>query len=247
MLNGTDFDDYLRVLDPGERLQLLLGYKQDYGGVHLQLRDLEQRALEHPHAGWPRSTASPATPRRSRTHFDRAVYGALTTRLTPDQRLRRRPGRGRAGDHRLPARPGGAADGPRGVRRRQDLHRLPDRDRAGRRRRLHVVADPAAPRRSPATRCVWLDLSAPHRLRRVRRRRPRSAAPARPGSRRRPTCSRWPSPATRSCRSTSAAGSPAPTTRARHGARHRRAPRPPWPPASPAPTRARPGCPAAAP
>ena len=34
MLNGSDFDDYLRILTPGERLLLLINYRQDYGGVH---------------------------------------------------------------------------------------------------------------------------------------------------------------------------------------------------------------------
>ena len=61
-------------------------------------------------------------------------------------------------------------------------------------------------------RVLWLDLSATtdfaglrrgHHARRLRARR----------CRRRPTPSRSPSPATRSCRSTSAAGSPAPTAR----------------------------------
>ena len=34
MLNGNDFDDYLRVLDPGFRLQFLGYSSQDHGGVH---------------------------------------------------------------------------------------------------------------------------------------------------------------------------------------------------------------------
>ena len=66
LLNGSDFDDYLRVLNPGERLRLLAGYTQDFGGVH-DNSAIWNNALWCIRTGSPRSTASPATPRRSRT------------------------------------------------------------------------------------------------------------------------------------------------------------------------------------
>ena len=61
----------------------LLGItSQDYGGVHLQLRDLEQRAVEHPDpAGPDRQHDRQRVP--ARPGVRPAVYGALTTRLGP--------------------------------------------------------------------------------------------------------------------------------------------------------------------
>ncbi len=83
MLNGNDFDDYLRILDPGQRLVLLLNYKQDYGGVHYNSA-IWNNAL------WTiRSRLAQIDGQEGRTSplsksFDRAVYGALASRLSPN-------------------------------------------------------------------------------------------------------------------------------------------------------------------
>jgi Zn-dependent metalloprotease len=83
LLNGNDFDDYLRVLNPGARLSIILGLAdQDEGGVHsnsaiwnnalwsirTQLAKIDNQA----------GNDSPLA-----HSFDKAVYGALTTRLGP--------------------------------------------------------------------------------------------------------------------------------------------------------------------
>ena len=105
------------ILDPGQRLHMLLNYKQDNGGVHYnsaiwnnalwsirtQLAKIDGQPGQRLAVG---AGVRPGGVRRPR-HPAR-----------PDQRLRRRAGRGGAGDHRLPARPGGAAHRARGLRRR---------------------------------------------------------------------------------------------------------------------------------
>jgi Zn-dependent metalloprotease len=82
MLNGSDFDDYLRVLDPGQRLSLLVNYNQDFGGVHYNsaiwnnaLWSIRTRLAQ---IDGQEGNSSPLA-----HDFDRAVYGALATRLTP--------------------------------------------------------------------------------------------------------------------------------------------------------------------
>ena len=82
MLNGNDFDEYLRILDPGLRLRVLVNYNQDNGGVHINsaiwnntLWSIRSRLAQ---IDGESGTTSPLA-----TSFDRAVYGALATRLTP--------------------------------------------------------------------------------------------------------------------------------------------------------------------
>ena len=204
MLNGSDFDDYLRILTPGQRLIQLINYRQDYGGVHYNSA-IWNNALWSIRTRLAQIDGQDGNTSELAHQFDRAVYGALATRLTPTSSFvdARAAVEQVIIDSQLG--PGGAAHRARGLRRRQDLHRLPDRERARRRRRHHRVADPAAPvdLRQPG------DLARPEldlRLRRVRRghlaRRFRRARRCR----RPPTRSRSASPATRSCRSTSAAG-----------------------------------------
>ena len=83
MLNGNDFDDYLRILDPGQRLILLMNYKQDFGGVHYN------SAIWN-NATWTIRTrlalidGQPGNDSPLAQAFDRAMYGALATRLTPN-------------------------------------------------------------------------------------------------------------------------------------------------------------------
>jgi Zn-dependent metalloprotease len=82
MLNGTDFDDYLRVLTPGERLQLLISYKQDYGGVHYNSA-IWNNALWSIRTRLAQIDGQDGNTSEHAHQFDRAVYGALATRLTP--------------------------------------------------------------------------------------------------------------------------------------------------------------------
>ena len=82
MLNGADFDDYLRVLNPGARLLLLLNYKQDFGGVHLNSA-IWNNALWTIRTRLAQIDGQPGNTSELVHAFDRAVYGALATRLTP--------------------------------------------------------------------------------------------------------------------------------------------------------------------
>ena len=82
LLNGTDYDDYLRILNPGERLQLLIGYTQDYGGVHYNSA-IWNNALWSIRTRLARIDGAEGRTSRLAHDFDRAVYGALATRLTP--------------------------------------------------------------------------------------------------------------------------------------------------------------------
>ena len=157
MLNGNDFDDYLRILTPGERLRMLTNYRAGLRRRALQLGDLEQRAVEHPDPAGPDRRPARQHLRAGARLRPRGVRRAGHP-AHADQRLRRRPRRGRAGDHRLPARPGGAPGRPRGLRRQQDLHRLPDTG--------ELAGDSVST--SPQTqlhpsisgdRVLWLDLS----------------------------------------------------------------------------------------
>ncbi len=82
MLNGNDFDDYLRVLDPGFRLTFL-GYNgQDHGGVHFNSA-IWNNALWAIRANLARIDGQPGNDSPLAQAFDRAVYAALTTRLGP--------------------------------------------------------------------------------------------------------------------------------------------------------------------
>jgi Zn-dependent metalloprotease len=82
MLNGADFDDYLRILNPGERLRLLLNYKQDFGGVH-DNSAIWNNALWTIRTRLAQIDGQPGNTSELAHSFDRAVYGALATRLTP--------------------------------------------------------------------------------------------------------------------------------------------------------------------
>ncbi|QIG44569.1 hypothetical protein G5V58_18860 [Nocardioides anomalus] len=82
MLNGNDFDDYLRVLDPGFRLQYL-GYSgQDHGGVHYNSA-IWNNALWSIRVQLAKIDNEPGNDSPLAQAFDRAVYGALATRLGP--------------------------------------------------------------------------------------------------------------------------------------------------------------------
>ena len=65
LLNGTDFDDYLRILNPGERLRLLLNFNQDSGGVHYN--SAIGTTLSTIRSRLARTDGSPATPPSSRS------------------------------------------------------------------------------------------------------------------------------------------------------------------------------------
>ena len=82
MLNGTDFDDYLRIINPGERLRLLLNYKQDFGGVH-DNSAIWNNALWTIRTRLAQIDGQTGNTSELAHSFDRAVYGALATRLTP--------------------------------------------------------------------------------------------------------------------------------------------------------------------
>ena len=83
MLNGADFDDYLRILDPGQRLILLLNFKQDFGGVHYNSA-IWNNALWSIRTRLALIDGEPGNDSPLAKAFDRAVYGALATRLTPN-------------------------------------------------------------------------------------------------------------------------------------------------------------------
>ena len=82
MLNGSDFDDYLRILTPGERLLLLINYRQDYGGVHYNSA-IWNNALWSIRTRLAQIDGQDGNTSELAHQFDRAVYGALATRLTP--------------------------------------------------------------------------------------------------------------------------------------------------------------------
>jgi hypothetical protein len=82
MLNGNDFDDYLRVLDPGFRLQYLGYSSQDHGGVHYNSA-IWNNALWSIRVQLAKIDGKPGNDSPLAQAFDRAVYGALATRLGP--------------------------------------------------------------------------------------------------------------------------------------------------------------------
>jgi hypothetical protein len=82
MLNGNDFDDYLRALDPGYRLQLLGFSSQDQGGVHYNSA-IWNNALWSIRVRLAQIDGQPGNDSPLAQAFDRVVYAALTTRLGP--------------------------------------------------------------------------------------------------------------------------------------------------------------------
>ncbi|HRD64499.1 MAG TPA: M4 family metallopeptidase, partial [Nocardioides sp.] len=82
MLNGSTFDDYLRLLDPGLRLIQLMQYKQDSGGVHYNSA-IWNNAMWTIRTRLAQIDGQPGNTSPLAQAFDRAAYGALTTRLTP--------------------------------------------------------------------------------------------------------------------------------------------------------------------
>ena len=82
MLNGSDFDDYLRILTPGTRLLLLINYRQDFGGVHYNSA-IWNNALWSIRTRLAQIDGQDGNTSELAHQFDRAVYGALATRLTP--------------------------------------------------------------------------------------------------------------------------------------------------------------------
>jgi hypothetical protein len=82
LLNGNDFDDYARLLDPGLRLLILGTDDQDYGGVHINsaiwnnaLWSIRTQLAKIDNTSGNESVLARA--------FDKVVYGALVTRLSP--------------------------------------------------------------------------------------------------------------------------------------------------------------------
>jgi Zn-dependent metalloprotease len=82
MLNGNDFDDYLRALDPGYRLKLLGFSSQDQGGVHFNSA-IWNNALWSIRVNLAKIDGLPGNDSPLAQAFDRVVYAALTTRLGP--------------------------------------------------------------------------------------------------------------------------------------------------------------------
>jgi Zn-dependent metalloprotease len=82
MLNGNDFDDYLRALDPGYRLKLLGFSSQDQGGVHYNSA-IWNNALWSIRVNLAKIDNQPGNKSPLAQSFDRVVYAALTTRLGP--------------------------------------------------------------------------------------------------------------------------------------------------------------------
>ncbi len=82
MLTGNDFDDYLRVLDPGYRLKLLGFSGQDQGGVHFNSA-IWNHALWSIRVNLAKIDGEPGNDSPLAQAFDRVVYAALTTRLGP--------------------------------------------------------------------------------------------------------------------------------------------------------------------
>jgi thermolysin metallopeptidase-like protein len=82
MLSGNDFDDYLRVLDPGYRLKLLGFSSQDQGGVHYNSA-IWNNALWSIRVDLAKIDGTSGNESALAHSFDRVVYAALTTRLGP--------------------------------------------------------------------------------------------------------------------------------------------------------------------
>ena len=81
MLNGNGYDQYLRLLDVGFRLDNL-GFNQDQGGVHINSA-IWNNALWSVRTQLAKIDGLSANESPLAQSFDRAVYGALATRLGP--------------------------------------------------------------------------------------------------------------------------------------------------------------------
>jgi Zn-dependent metalloprotease len=82
MLNGNDYDEYLRVLNPGLRLRILEYARQDQGGVHFNSA-IWNNALWSIRTQLAKIDNRPGNESPLARAFDQAVYGALATRLGP--------------------------------------------------------------------------------------------------------------------------------------------------------------------
>ena len=82
MLNGNDFDQYLRMLDPGVRLKELEFSTQDNGGVHYNSQ-IWNNALWSIRTQLARIDNQSGNDSLLAQAFDRVVYAVLTTRLGP--------------------------------------------------------------------------------------------------------------------------------------------------------------------
>lgn len=82
LLNGTTFADYLRVLAPSVRLQMIAGYDNDNGGVHIN-SSIWNNALWSIRTQLATMDGTAAVDSARVAVLDRAVYLALTTGLTP--------------------------------------------------------------------------------------------------------------------------------------------------------------------
>jgi hypothetical protein len=82
LLNGNDYDEYLRLLNTGARALVLTGRNQDNGGVHFNSQ-IMNNALWSIRTQLAKIDNLPGNDSPLARSFDRAVYGALTTGLAP--------------------------------------------------------------------------------------------------------------------------------------------------------------------
>jgi Zn-dependent metalloprotease len=82
MLNGTTYDDYLRLLDPGLRLTFIGAVDQDEGGVH-ENSNIWNNALWTIRTTLAKIDNKPGNTSPLAQAFDKVVYTTLTTKLTP--------------------------------------------------------------------------------------------------------------------------------------------------------------------
>ncbi|SFH67033.1 Zn-dependent metalloprotease [Nocardioides psychrotolerans] len=82
LLNGTSFDDYLRILDVGYRFQLLGIETQDHGGVHSNSA-IWNNALWSIRSRLAQIDGVSGNESPLAQDFDKIVYAALTTQLGP--------------------------------------------------------------------------------------------------------------------------------------------------------------------
>ena len=133
-----------RSSTPAQRLILLLNYKQDYGGVHYNSA-IWNNALWSIRTRLAQIDGQPGNTSPLAHDFDRAVYGALATRLTPTSGFVD----ARAAVEQVIIDSQLDPVVLRTAREVFDAEKIctgcPDDRRAGRRQRLHLAADPAAP------------------------------------------------------------------------------------------------------
>lgn len=82
MLNGTTFDDYIRLLNPTFRMRQSTGYDADNGGVHLNSA-IWNNALWSIRSRLAQIENSSGNDSKLATDFDKIVYAAMTNQLTP--------------------------------------------------------------------------------------------------------------------------------------------------------------------